>query len=200
MGQGSEFRTTKELARILGNHPNFPALSKMFNNGFEYFLRRELSEDERAQELAGQLVRGNHKSATENEGDVGRLLEGDVRHGFVLPVWEDALLKVKGCMLQPGGMVRQLSLKSDGSRKLKDRFTHDLSYSVTFPDASINSRVDMSEYPDMVYGWCLQRILHFLSALRAAHPNRRIFISKFDYSDAYKRISQSPKATAATSV
>jgi hypothetical protein len=200
VGQGSEFRRTDELEKILVNHPNFSVLKDMLTKGFEYFLRRELSEDERAQELASQLVRGNHKSATENEGDVERLLEGDVRHGFVLPVWEDALLKVKGCMLQPGGMVRQLSLKSDGSRKMKDRFTHDLSYSITLPDASINSRIDMSKYPDMVYGWCLQRTLHFLSALRAAHPNRKIFISKFDYSDAYKRMSQSPRAAAATSV
>ena len=197
---GSEFRPTEDLESILGNHPYFGHLCQMLQGGFRYRLSRELSEDERAKELAAQIVRGNHKSATESEAEVQTLLEGDVRHGFVLPVWEDALLRVKGCHLQPGGMVRQFSLKADGTRKVKNRFTHDLSYSITLEDASINSRVQMNRYPDMVYGWCFQRILHYLSALRARNPNQRIFMSKFDYSDAYKRISQSPDATAATVV
>lgn len=197
---GSEFRSTRELEGILNGHPYFRYLERMLQGGFEYHLTRELSEEERAGELAAHIVRGNHKSATESEAKVQALLEGDVRHGFVLPVWEDALLKVKGCHLQPGGMVRQLSLKADGTRKVKNRFTHDLSYSITTEDASINSRVVMNQYPDMVYGWCFQRILHYLSALRARNPETKIFMSKFDYSDAYKRISQSPKATAATVV
>ena len=112
---GSEFRPLKDLEGILGNHPYFRHFSQMLHSGFSYHLSRELSEEERAGELAAQIVRGNHKSATESESEVQTLLEGDVRHGFVLPVWEDALLKVKGCYLQPGGMVRQLSLKSDGT-------------------------------------------------------------------------------------
>ena len=184
---GSEFRSPKDLERILGNHPYFGHLSHMLRGGFVYHLSRELSEEEGAKELAAQIVRGNHKSATESESEVQTLLEGDVRHGFVLPVWEDALLKAKGCQLQPGGMVRQLSLKADRTRKVKNRFTHDLSYSISQDDSSINSRVEMNRYPDMVYGWCFQRILHYLSALRARHPEKKI-------SGAYKQISQSPQA------
>ena len=197
---GSEFRPVADLAVFLGKHPYFSELSRMFENGFEYHLSKELSEVERREELQAQLDRGNHKSATENETEVGMLLESDVRHGFVFPVWEEAIPKVKGSMLQPGGMVRQLSLKADGSRKVKNRFTHDLSFAITSENASINARIDMSRYTDMVYGWCFQRILHYLAALRSAHPSTRIYLSKFDYSDAYKRISQSPQATAATVV
>jgi len=197
---GSEFRPIDELRTILGQHPHFATLSKMFTEGFDYHLTRELSEEERVAELSAQLTRGNHRSATDSEREVQLLLEGDVRHGFVFPVWESALLRVKGCMLQPGGMVRQLSLKADGSRKIKNRFTHDLSFSISSEDASINSRIDMDQYPDMVYGWCLQRILHYLAALRSRYPGIKIYLSKFDYSDAYRRISQSPKATAASVV
>ena len=140
---GSEFRPVEDLQTFLGQHPYFPDLSDMFRNGFSYKLSRELSEEERAAELAAQLVRGNHKSATNSEEEVRLLLEGDVRHGFVLPVWEDALYQVKGGMLQPGGMVRQLSLKADGTRKIKNRFTHDLSFLITAEDASVNARIDM---------------------------------------------------------
>ena len=191
---GSEFRPVHDIEKVIGRHPHFRFLAEMLTHGFEYYLTRELSEEERAAELSAQLVRGNHKSATDSEDEVQRLLEVDVRHGFVLP------MHVKGCMLQPGGMVRQFSLKADGSRKLKSRFTHDLSFSLTSEDASINQRVEMERYPDMVYGWCLQRILHYLAALRSKFPSSRIYLSKFDYSDAYKRLSQSPKATASTVV
>lgn len=91
-----------------------------------------------------------------------------------------------------------MSLKADGGRKMKNRFTHDLSFSSTLEDASINSRIKIKEYPSMVYGFCLSRVLHYLAALRHRNPGRKIFIAKFDYSDAYKRISQSPKASAST--
>jgi hypothetical protein len=38
---------------------------------------------------------------------------------------------------------------------MKERLTHDLSFCVTQDDVSINSRIDMSKYTEMVYGWCL---------------------------------------------
>jgi len=195
---GSEFRPISQLRRVVGSHPNFQDLEKMFTHGFEYVLKRELTEAERVAEVEAQLERGNHKSATKNEEEVQSLLAGDVKHGFVLPIQVGVLRLIKGLHLQPGGMVTQLSLKADGSRKEKNRFTHDLSFSLTTEDASINSRVDMTKYVDMVYGWCFSRILHYLSALRFRNPGVKIFISKFDYSDAYKRISQSPQAAAAT--
>ena len=46
----------------------------------------------------------------------------------------------------------------------------------------------MTASPEMIYGWCLPRILHFLVAVRLANPYQVIFISKYDYSDACRRI------------
>ena len=195
---GSEFRPVDQLRKIVGKHPGFEYLEDMLTSGFDYHLARELTEPERLAELSAQLQRGNHKSALQNLGEVQSLLSGDVRRGFILPIRADAILRVKGLHLQPGGMVRQLSLKADGSRQPKSRFTHDLSFSITAKDASVNARVDMSKHPEMVYGWCLIRLIHYIAALRAHHPGVRILISKFDYADAYKRISQSPRSSAAS--
>jgi hypothetical protein len=50
----------------------------------------------------------------------------------------------------------------------------------------------------MIYGWCLLRILHFVVALRAAHPTKKIFISKYDFADPYKRVAHSAKAMVRT--
>jgi hypothetical protein len=54
----------------------------------------------------------------------------------------------------------------------------------------------MEAYPEMIYGWCLSRIFHFIVAHRLRHPTKKIFIAKYDYSDAYRRIAHS--ASAAT--
>jgi hypothetical protein len=54
----------------------------------------------------------------------------------------------------------------------------------------------MDEYVEMIYGWCLSRVIHFIVALRLAHPLLRIFIMKYDYSDAYRRVAHSPSAAA----
>jgi hypothetical protein len=173
----------------------------MLEEGFQYFLSRELSESERLDEFDAQFERGNHKSESqENEAVAQGLLESDVKHGFALPIQAGKLRLVKGVHLQPGGMVEQFGLNADGSRKRKRRFTHDLSFSITQQDASIKERVDMSRYPEMVYGWCFSRIMHYFADLRHHHPGQRVYISKFDYSDAYKRMSQSPRTCAATVV
>jgi len=197
---GSEFRPVEQLRRIIGKHPGFAYVEEMLTSGFDYHLTRELTEQEREREVKAQLERGNHMSAVQNMDDVHALLIGDVRKGFVLPFNSNAILNVKGLHLQPGGVVRQLSLRADGSRQPKSRFTHDLSFSITSEDASVNARVDMTKHPEMVYGWCLSRLLHWIAALRFRYPGVRILISKFDFSDAYKRISQSPRASAASVV
>ena len=52
----------------------------------------------------------------------------------------------------------------------------------------------MSSYPDMVYGWCLPRIMHYVISLRLS----LILISKYDYSNAYRRIAHSTQAATQT--
>lgn len=47
----------------------------------------------------------------------------------------------------------------------------------------------------MVYGWCLSRIIHYIVALRERFPTGKILMSKYDYSDAYRRIAHSASAT-----
>ena len=102
-------------------------------------------------------------------------------------------------MIQPLGVVKQWSLNAKSERVEKFRLTQDLSFSLDVEqDCSVNGRVDLLRYPEMVYGWCLPRLLHLISALRDEHPTTAIFICKYDYSDAYRRVAHSPDATAQT--
>ncbi len=128
--------------------------------------------------------------------EVGKLLAKDVLHGFSLPVSPDIVPNIEKAMVQPAGVVKQFSLREDGVMCLKRRLTQDLSFPLTFPGASVNSRIDMEAYVAIIYGWCLTRLIHFIVALRLAYPLLPIFIVKYDYSDAYRRIAHAPSAAA----
>jgi hypothetical protein len=78
-------------------------------------------------------------------------------------------------------MAKQFALQADGSRTLKACLTHDLSFCITSDKESVNSRIDMSWYTEMVYGWCLSRIVHFIMALRLANPDTKIFLAKYNF-------------------
>jgi hypothetical protein len=54
----------------------------------------------------------------------------------------------------------------------------------------------MEAYIEMIYGWCLLRVIHFIVTLQLAHPSLRVFIVKYNYSDAYRRVAHSPLAAA----
>ena len=92
-------------------------------------------------------------------------------------------------MLQACGLVTQSTLSETGERTEKSRLTHDQSFCITSHFASVNCRLNREAYPDLIYGFCLLRIIHFIVALRLQFPETPILISKYDFSDAYRRIS-----------
>jgi hypothetical protein len=193
---GSEFRPIEDLEKILGRHPNFGFFSEVLANGMDYRFTEQLSEEQRQAEVAAMMERGNHQSVQEDSEEVAKLLAKDVLQGFSLPVSPDLVPDLAHAMVQPAGVVKQFGLQQDGSRLLKRRLTQDLSFPLTFPSASVNKRIDMEAYVEMIYGWCLSRVIHFIVALRLAHPTKRIFIMKYDYSDAYRRVAHSASAAA----
>jgi hypothetical protein len=191
---GSEFRPLDQLIQVLGTHPNFPELSEIVTTGMPYRYEVELSEEERVTELTAMLERGNHKSAKDEPAEVSKLLLKDVTHGFSMPVLPSIIPKLMKALVQPFGMAKQTTLTELGERQVKYRLTQDLSFSLTGDRRSVNSRIDMSAYVGMIYGWCLLRLIHFIVALRAKFPQSRILICKYDYSDAYRRIAHAAHA------
>lgn len=175
LGFGSEFRPMADLKLLLSQHPHFPFVARILSGGMDYHFREgeELSESERLVELAGQLQRGNHKSVLQDADKVRDLLLKDVKHGFTIPLPLDCAPQIKGAMIQPLGVVKQWSLNERSERVEKFRLTQDLSFSI-YDSAtrvcSVNGRVDLQWYPEMVYGWCtMPRLLHLISA--SCHPN-----------------------------
>jgi hypothetical protein len=194
LSPGSEFRPLDQLILILGTHPNFPELAEIVTTGMPYRYKVKLSETDRTTELNAMLARGNHKSAEDEPTAVKKLLLKDVTHGFSMPVLPSIVPRLLCALVQPLGVAKQTTLNAQGQRILKYRLTQDLSYSLTGMCKSVNSRIDMDCYSEMIYGWCLIRIIHYIVALRARYPTHHILISKYDYSDAYRRIAHSASA------
>ena len=94
--------------------------------------------------LDANIKRGNHKSATSRLEDLLSKVKRDVVYGFALPVCKSIVRRIKGAMVQPCGLAAQFTLTASGLRVLKDRLTHNLSFLITIPDASVNSRCDMT--------------------------------------------------------
>ena len=73
----------------------------------------------------------------------------------------------------------------------KYRLTHDLS----FPGPSgnsINKNVDDDLLTECYYGQCLRRVIHMIVALRIKNPTTIIYLMKYDFDAAYRRLHVNP--------
>jgi hypothetical protein len=195
ISHGSEFRDEGTLRAILGNHPYYSDFKLVLSQRVDFVFTEEITEEVRVEELEANLERrGNHKSAQGQEETLSKLLAKDVKHGFAVPICKGAVRSIPGAMVQPCGITSQFTLEPDGSRAVKKRLTHDMSFGMTHDKVSVNDRIDMTAYEEMVYGWCLPGLIHFIVALRLKHPRKRILITKYDFSDAYRRMTFSARA------
>ena len=188
-----EFRSLDDLTFIYRHHDTFPFFAGVHKEGMHYAFTRTLSNNERMAELKANIARGNHRSATERSEILEEKLERDIKFGFSVPVWASSLLDMPGTMVQACGLALQHALEG-----IKYRLNHDLSFSITGEDVSVNSRCDMDEYPEMVYRFCLSQIIHFIVSLRGKYREERILISKYDFSDAYQRMAHGASSAIQT--
>jgi hypothetical protein len=195
LNYGSEFQPIGQLEKILGRHPNFAELKTILAQGMEYRFATNISKETRALELAAIVEQGNHQLAEHRSAHVVKALGKDVAHGFSMSILPATVTQLHGAMAQPLGMADKLTVLESGARVPKYRLTQDLSFSLTKEKVLVNSQINMSAYVEMIYAWCLPQIIHYIVALQQEHPDQCIFISKYDYSDTYRRISHS--ATAA---
>ena len=127
----------------------------MITEGLHYKVTLDLDDMERMAKLTENILRGNHKSATSRPEDLKERVERDVTYGFALPLPAHIVELIDDAMVQPCGLASQFTLTELGERVLKDRLTHDLSFWITQWEASVNKRIDLEQYPELIYGYCL---------------------------------------------
>jgi hypothetical protein len=195
LAYGSEFRPINQLQSILGGHTHFQQLLTILQEGMAFRFSRNLTEAERTTKLHQIVARGNHKSAEDKPDAVAQLLAKNVTHGFSMPIPLHVVKQIPGALAQPLGMAKQITLNNAGQWISEYRLTQDLSFSISQKNCLVNDRIDMDQYNEMIYGWFLSRIGHYVVALRSQFPTDRVLMSKYDYSNAYRRIAHSASAS-----
>ena len=187
MTPGSEFRSVKQLEKLLASHPLWERWEVGLSHGVTYPLE-PYSENEMKLDLAAQLERGNHQSAKACLGVLDKLNAEDVEHGysFCLPV--EALHDIEKSAVAPHGVVHQGTINELGQLITKDRPTHDQSFAARPGGKSINDRCVMELLTPCMFGHALLRIIHFILHLRTRFPQKRIFLQKVDFKSAYRRM------------
>jgi hypothetical protein len=91
-------------------------------------------------------------------------------------------------MVCPLGIALQTTLAPDGRKIDKNRLTHDQTFTVLKGSESVNNLIIKEEYPTLIYGHCLQRIIAQIMSLRHHYPGQPILLAKFDIKSAFRRI------------
>ena len=183
---GSEFRTTSLLAPLLKLHLLWQRFSDILDNGIKFPLSH-LDDVTMQQDLSHAIAFGNHKGVQKHPECYDDLNHKDVAYGYSIPIPITLLHQIQGAAICPMNIVEQYTISESGEIIDKQRPCHDLSFPHTPSNTSVNSRVDKNKLQDCMFGHCLLRLIHYISALRAKFPTTSIFIQKVDWKSAYRR-------------
>jgi hypothetical protein len=183
---GSEFRPLHLLDGFMEDHPLWPRVRRMLNNGFDLPLV-ELNELDRVQDVYDALAYGNHKSASKHSAPLLQILDDEVTRGWQLVIPAHIVPKIPGSIVSPMGVVEQNTIDEQGRITNKWRVTHDQSFKFS-SGTSVNSRVKQTELLHCLYGWALKHFLHAIVYYRSKFPNTPLVMAKYDLKAAYRRV------------
>jgi len=95
------------------NHPPWPKVQFYFTHGVD-FAMDGIAEDERIRHNATLALRGNHKGANVNVDFMQKIIEVEVKKGWLLVLPLDSHLKIPNSLLGPLGLVFQKSIDETG--------------------------------------------------------------------------------------
>ena len=190
---GSEFRSIQHLTSLFSHHEDWNELKSIIENGCDYKLSPIVNEKTRKKDLNSMMSRGNHKSTKKPDckNILIKTFTKEVEKGWVVPITLESVTKIKDLFIIPLGIAHQFSINELGERTQKQRVTHDATFPTPSGD-SVNNRTIENLLQPCIYGQSLQRILHSLLEMRHSHPNKKIFMSKYDLDAAYRRIHVKP--------
>jgi hypothetical protein len=184
---GAEFRSPQLLEEIFAKHELWPTAKDILANGANIILKHQPPDEQRKRENI--LVNfQNHRKANLHPEVVQNSVETDIKYGFAFPFLIADISNIPNSMVCPLGIVEQTTLLPNGARTIKERLTHDQTFTLLDDSESVNNLQESTSYPELIYGFCLRRILAQILAIRRKYPNESILISKFDIKQAFRRI------------
>ena len=183
---GDEFRPITLMDPIFKRHPLWHRVRRMLTVGAQFPLE-PIDDLLRLSDLAAAQTRGNHGGATQKPEALATFFRDEVKKGWMLPLPLSQLDKIPNLCLSPVNIVEQGTIDMHGHRVKSERLTHDLSFDFG-SGLPVNTRAIAEQLTPCFYGHALRRFCHYIVALRAQNPNVKIFLAKFDWKSAYRRL------------
>ncbi len=127
MGYGSEFRKGEVLLPPLQHHPLWTQMMNMLAHGLQW-PTKPITKQDRAADLIEVLIFGNHKDASTQQELLLKLVSGNVKYGYALPLPLRKIRRIPGvCMVH---LNSQTHWAINERRVIieKDRLTHNQSF------------------------------------------------------------------------
>jgi hypothetical protein len=185
---GAEFRSPDILNELFQHHELWPTAKAIMEQGAQIIFKHQPAEEQRKLENKALIDFHNHRKAQLHPEIVQKSVETDVTYGFAIPFNINDINAIPGAMVCPLGIVEQTTLLPSGERTTKARLTHDQTFTLLDQSESVNKLQEAESYPELIYGFCLRRILAHILSMRKRYPDDRILISKFDIKQAFRRI------------
>ncbi len=180
---GSEFKHPDKLQKLLEDHPRWEHLKQILLTGATFPLK-PISPADRLMDLEFHLQRGNHQSATRHKAIPNKLITDDIK-GFALPLPIQLYKYLPNASIAPLGCHEQETINEAGDRIPKFRMTHNQSFP-GLSGQSVNLTVEKDQAPPCMYSFVLSRVLHYIVDVCRHHPDKKIFLCKFNLDSAYR--------------
>ena len=196
---GSEFKSIKDLEKLLHRHPRWEKLKLRLEKGSDWPIN-DIEAIVRKKDVDFAIKRGNHKSAIGHLEFLQKALIKEIKKGWVLVLPLESGQDIPNLIISPLGVTEQMGVSASGEFVKKLRITHDLSFQGNESDESTNSRVVEDELEPCLFGYTLLRVIHRIVHLRKLHPKSIIWIRKEDLKSAYRRMHMHADTAVKTAV
>jgi hypothetical protein len=185
---GSEFRAVTCLDPLFRHHALWPKVREMLAVGAITYLSHDPTNEQRKKENDALIEFNNHKKAQAVPEIISKSLASEVQFGFCFVIPISSISSIPNSMVCPLGTADQMTITAEGLRVPKTRLTHDQTFCLLPESESVNNLTDSSKYAELIFGFCLHRMIYHAVSLRFHFPNHRILCSKYDFAKAYRRL------------
>jgi hypothetical protein len=138
MGHGSEFWKGEVLLPLLQHHPLWNQMMNMLAHGLQW-PTKPITKENRAADLMEVLNFGNHKGETSQLELLAKLVSGNVKYGYTIPLPLGKIRKIPGICMAPLNIQMQWTINEHREIIEKDILIHDQSFAWEKSGSSVNS-------------------------------------------------------------
>jgi hypothetical protein len=138
MGYGSEFWKGKVLLPLLQHHSLWTCMMNMLAHESQW-PTKPITKEDRVADLIKALNFGNHKGATSPPEILLKLVLGNIKYGYALPLSLGKIRRIPGICMSPLNIQMQWTINECAEIIKKDKLTHNQSFKWEKSGSSVNS-------------------------------------------------------------